>query len=184
MAFTGVTIIRSVRFGGGYTFILKSIAYPSAGSERTYVMGEVLQGELPDNLVSCSNIGISLNSQIQNTLSFIFKTCHLKRPVRRRRRHSRLQNHTVPIECLTFAELRRTLQYLTDHIYCLAHLSTNTGIEDTTRYRQRSGLHVSKHKHDSRACSTRVLCFQRQLARTDIIPLAVGYCMHRLSDET
>jgi hypothetical protein len=42
MAFTGVSFIRSVPFGGGYTFILlQSIAYPSAGSERTYIIDDV-----------------------------------------------------------------------------------------------------------------------------------------------
>jgi hypothetical protein len=111
MAFTGVSFIRSVRFRGGYTFILlQSIAYPSAGSERTYVIDGVLQGRLPDNFVGCFDIDVSLILQIHNKLSLLYLTL-LKLSISSGLSDADVgipawENHFVPIKCLTFAELR------------------------------------------------------------------------------
>jgi hypothetical protein len=124
MAFTGVSFIRSVRFGG-YTFILQSIAYPSAGSERTYVIDEMLEGRLLDHFIRCFDIDISLNAQIQETLPFVsqlaIKVSGCPTPTSA---FPLGKFNSVPIECLTFAELRHHA-VLNRSRLCLAIFSTN-----------------------------------------------------------
>jgi hypothetical protein len=81
---------------------------------RTLLM--MLQGRLVDNFVRCSDKNISLNSQIHNKVSLLYLSIERAACPTPTSAFPLGKIKPVPIKRVTFAELRHTVQCLTDHI--------------------------------------------------------------------